>query len=204
MGMIQELSTNLQSFLLGIGFMGAVFSCLLIFVESILPCFPLAILIAVVFYTFGKFFGLVICWVFTCLGCLVSYKICRGRLRKVVVNKFIVRLSEKNQKKINSVMDYITSMSTSSLTVLMALPFTPAFVVNIAAGLAGVRKKKFYPALIIGKLFMVYFWGYVGASLLESIANPIILIKVVAMLIAAVVISKIATKVFKIEGEDNT
>ena len=202
MTVIQELSTNMQSFLLSIGVLGAIFSCALVFTESILPCFPLAMLIAVVFYTFGKFWGLIICWIFTCLGCLVSYKICRGKLRKWVINKFIVKLGPKNQRRINSIMDYITSLSTSSLTVLMALPFSPAFVINIAAGLANVRKKKFYPALIIGKLFMVYFWGYVGASLLESLTNPLIIIKVVFMLVAALVVSKIATKIFKFEGEE--
>lgn len=199
MAYIQELSTNLQTFLLSIGVLGAFLSCGIIVIESILPCMPICIFISIIFYTFGSFWGFVLCWLCTILGCVISYKICRSKLRGVVINKFIVKLSEKNQRRINNVIDYITSLSTTSLAVLMALPFTPAFVVNIAAGLANVRKKKFYTALIIGKAFMVYFWGYVGKSLLESMTNPLILIKVVGMLVGAYVLSKISAKIFNFD-----
>lgn len=199
MAFIQELSTNLQNYLLSIGLMGAFLSCGIIVVESILPIMPVAIFISILFYTFGSFFGFVMCYICTLAGCVLSYKVCRSKLRGFVINKFIVRLSEKNQRRINSVIDYITGLSTTSLAVLIALPFTPAFVINIAAGLANVRKKKFYTALIIGKAFMVYFWGYVGKSLLESMSNPLILIKVVAMLVGAYILSKISSKVFNFD-----
>ena len=199
MAFIQELSTNLQTYLLSIGIMGAFLSCGIIVAESILPCMPVAIFISILFYTFGSFFGFVMCWLCTILGCVISYKVCRSKLRGFVINKFIVRLSEKNQRRINNIIEYITGLSTTSLTVLMALPFTPAFVVNIAAGLANVRKKKFYTALIIGKAFMVYFWGYVGKSLLESMTNPLIIVKVVAMLVGAYVLSKISSKIFNFD-----
>ena len=199
MAFIQELSTNLQIYLLSIGVMGAFLSCGIIVWESILPFMPLCIFISIIFYTFGSFWGFVLCWLCACLGCVISYKVCRSKLRSFVINKFIVRLSDKNQRRINSVIDYITGLSTTSLAVLIALPFTPAFVVNIAAGLANVRKKKFYSALIIGKAFMVYFWGYVGKSLLESMTNLLILIKVIVMLVGAYVLSKISAKIFNFD-----
>ena len=59
--------------------------------------------------------------------------------------------------------------------------------------------KKFLPAIVLGKTFMVFFWGYIGTSLLESIKNPLILIKVLAMLLTAYIVSKIVNKKFKLD-----
>ena len=82
-------------------------------------------------------------------------------------------------------------MSLPSLTVLIAIPFTPAFIINIAAGISNMELKKFFKAIVIGKIFMVYFWGFIGVGLIESIKSPIILIKVILMTLIAFVISKI-------------
>ena len=79
------------------------------------------------------------------------------------------------------------------------MPFTPAFVVNIVAGLCKMDFKKYFIALVIGKISMVYFWGYVGKSLLESMTNPLILIKVVGMLVGAYVLSKVSAKIFNFD-----
>ena len=96
-------------------------------------------------------------------------------------------------------MDKIKNMSLASLTVLMAIPFTPAFIVNIAAGLANVGKKKFYIALLIGKAFMVYFWGYIGTSLIESVTNPITLLKVAIITLIAFIVAKISNRLLTFE-----
>ena len=59
--------------------------------------------------------------------------------------------------------------------------------------------KKFLGALLIGKAFLVYFWGFIGVSLIESIKNPEYLIRVLILLAIAYIISKIVSKKFKIE-----
>lgn len=199
MNILQVFSDNLQSFLLGLGFMGTILSCGLILVESIIPVLPLAIFIAIVFYTFGNLLGLIICWVFTITGCIISYKLCNGKLRRFVENKMIKKLKPKTQVSIEYWMDKIKNMSLASLAVLMAIPFTPAFIVNIAAGLANVSKKKFYIALLIGKAFMVYFWGYIGKSLIESLTDPYTLIKVVIITLIAFVVAKLSNKLLNVE-----
>ncbi|MBR6072823.1 MAG: TVP38/TMEM64 family protein [Bacilli bacterium] len=199
MNILQVFSDNLQSFLLGLGFMGTILSCGLILVESIVPVLPLAIFIAIVFYTFGNLLGLIICWVFTITGCIISYNLCNGKLRRFVENKMIKKLKPKTQVSIEYWMDKIKNMSLASLAVLMAIPFTPAFIVNIAAGLANVSKKKFYIALLIGKAFMVYFWGYIGKSLIESLTDPYTLIKVVIITLIAFVVAKLSNKLLNVE-----
>ena len=90
-------------------------------------------------------------------------------------------------------------MTFSNLVLLIAIPFTPAFAINIVAGISEMSIKKFLPAIVLGKTFMVFFWGYIGTSLLESIKNPLILIKVLAMLLTAYIVSKIVNKKFKLD-----
>ena len=91
-------------------------------------------------------------------------------------------------------MRYVDKMSVSSLAILVAIPFTPAFAVNIAAGLSNMSRKKYMISMMIGKVFMVYFWGYIGTTLIECLTHPEYLIKIVIMLILAFVISKIINK----------
>ena len=80
------------------------------------------------------------------------------------------------------------------LFLIMALPFTPAFAVNIGAGLSDIEPKKFFAALIVGKLPLVYFWGFIGKSLLESLTDPYTLAQIVVMLILAYLVSKLVNK----------
>ena len=81
----------------------------------------------------------------------------------------------------------------------MAIPFTPAFSINIGAGLSKMRFKKFFFALLISKLFIVYFWGFIGTTLLESITDITVLIKIGILLLIAFLLSKVILKKFNLE-----
>lgn len=96
-------------------------------------------------------------------------------------------------------MEYIDEISLSGLAILVAIPFTPAFAVNIAGGLSNISEKKFITGILIGKLFMVYFWGYIGTTLIECLTHPIYLIRIIIMLVLAFVISKIVNKHFNLD-----
>ena len=183
---VNEVLNNLDSwievFLSNLGICGALISCLLITVESILPVLPLCVFITLVFYAFGSFFGFFISWFFTLFGCFLSFTLIRSKFRNWFVNKF---LNKKEKGKLNKFMRYVDKMSVSSLAILVAIPFTPAFAVNIAAGLSNMSRKKYMISMMIGKVFMVYFWGYIGTTLIECLTNPEYLIKIVIMLILA-------------------
>jgi membrane protein DedA with SNARE-associated domain len=72
-------------------------------------------------------------------------------------------------------------------------------MVNIASGLSNMNHKKFITAIIIGKIFLVYFWGFVGTSLIESLKNPKILIELGLFMLLAFIISKLVNKKYKLE-----
>ena len=46
---------------------------------------------------------------------------------------------------------------------------------------------------------MVYFWGFVGTSIIESLKNPSGLIKVGIALLIAFIVSKIVNKKYHVE-----
>lgn len=195
MEMLKELDTIISNLLLNLGAFAPILASLLILVESILPVLPLAVFITINFYYFGVLPGFLISWVLTCVGCFISFKLCRTKLKK----HFDSMLDKKEHKKLKKFMQVLNGLKAEQIAIVVAIPFTPAFLVNIAAGLSNMDQKKFMTSIIIGKIFLVYFWGFIGTSLLESLKNPSILIKVGIMMVLAFILSKLVNKKFRLE-----
>lgn len=51
---------------------------------------------------------------------------------------------------------------------------------------------------MLGKISLVYFWGYVGVSLIEALKNPSKLIGVVILIVIVYIISYILSKNLKL------
>lgn len=62
-----------------------------------------------------------------------------------------------------------------------------------------MSKEKFITALLIGKVFTVIFWGYIGKSFIESLTDIGSIIFIVVALVVAYIISKIVSKKMNIE-----
>lgn len=174
---------------------GILFGMLLIMIESFIPVLPLSVFIALNTHTFGLLPGIVMSWVSTCIGCYISYLIFY-----YVSNNIIYKyVSKKVRNKIDKAIDKFQSISLANLTVIITLPFTPAFLINILAGVSGMSKKKYIVALLIGKIFMVSFWGYIGKSFVESMTDISSIIMMSIMIIIAYVLSKLIGKNANIE-----
>lgn len=187
---LNELINNLLNLL---GSWGALLGCVFILFESIIPMLPLSLFITLNFMTFGSIIGFIISWIFTVLGCLMSYYLFKSAVSEKRLSKF------KENNTLKKVINVIENMNFTSLVILIAIPFTPAFAVNIAAGICRVPKKKFLLALMLGKISLVYFWGFVGVGLIESLKNPSKLIGVVILIIIVYIISYILSKKLKIK-----
>lgn len=176
-----------------LGVYGPLLGSLFIILESIIPPLPLFVFITINFVAFGKVLGFIISWICTCIGCILSYYLVKKLFRNWVVNKI------KDVNLLTKCMNYVENLSLTQVTMILSIPFTPAFMVNIAAGLCNMNFKKFLTAILISKIFLVYFWGVVGTSLLESFHNPTSLITVVVMIVIAYILSIVIKKVFKID-----
>lgn len=187
---MKEFDIVLTNFLMSIGIWGYVLSCFLIIVESIIPILPLSAFITLLFFKFGLVIGFIISYIFTIIGCLISYNIFNSKIR-LVLEKYIVR---KNKTHLDKVIKNIKKVKFVNLCLVIALPFTPAFLVNIACGLANVSKKKYFISLLIGKIFLIIFWGLIGTSIITSLKNPLNLIYIGILLFLCFIVSRIVSK----------
>ncbi len=192
--MFDAIDTFIDTTLQGLGIWGPIVGCFFILIESMVPILPLFVFITLNFLAFGNVLGFIISWIFTCVGCFISFLLFRCK-----VQTWLYKRIKKEGLISEHTINMITNLKFEQLTTIIAIPFTPAFLVNIAAGLSKMSYKKFIGALLIGKIFLVYFWGFVGVSLIESIKNPIYLVRVGILLLLAYVCSKIVSKKFKIE-----
>lgn len=167
---------------------GPIIACLLIYLESLIPVLPLFVFITLIFISYGYVVGFLIAYILTCLGCITSFFLFRKLFKNYVDAKI------RNKEAINKLMKIVDNISFTNLVLLIAIPFTPAFLINIACGLSKISFKKFFFSLIIGKISLVVFWGFIGTSLLESLKNPKILVIILLMLFLAFLLSKYISK----------
>lgn len=193
--MLSDIGTYILNLIESLGMYGPLLGCFLILTESILPIMPISIFIALNFYAFGNLFGFLISYILTVAGCNLSFYLSR----RILKNRMDILSKKYEGNKILSLIKKISKMKLKDLTVLMAFPFTPAFVINIAAGISKMEFKKFLYSTIISKAIMVYFWGYIGVSFIESFTHPVNLIKIFVLLIIAYVLSSLVNKKFDLD-----
>lgn len=174
---------------------GPIIGFLLVFIECFIPELPLGVLVALNINAFGFLFGLIISWCATCLGCILCYLIFYK-----LSNKFIYKiLGQKTKNKIEQAINKFQNIKLSTLVLIITLPFTPSFLINILAGVSSMTKEKFIVAILIGKIFMLTFWGYIGKSLLESMTDIKAIIFIFIILTLAYIISKFISKKMHID-----
>jgi uncharacterized membrane protein YdjX (TVP38/TMEM64 family) len=172
---------------------GPIFGIFIIILESIVPVLPLGVFVALNIFAYGPFWGFVISWLSTIIGCLLSFYLFRKGFSRFLWLKI------DNKKSLVKAMNYISNVKLYNIVLLIALPFTPAFLINIIAGLSKISIKKYLLALLIGKLSIIYFWGYIGTNIFDSVSNPTILFKILLMLLVAYILSKLISKKIEVE-----
>ena len=193
MDFLNNLYNLIMNFISSSSIYGPLLACFLIVMESMIPVLPLFVFISIVFIAYGYVVGFIISYVLTIVGCILSFFLVRKVFTKRFDRKFRKRMN------IDKLMKKIDKMKLSTLSLIVAIPFTPAFLINICAALSKMKFKKYFCALVIGKISLVFFWGFIGTSLLESLKNPKILIVIVIMLTIAYVASRLVTKRLDLE-----
>ena len=174
---------------------GLFFGFFLVFIECFIPALPLSVFVALNVNAFGFFIGILISWIATSLGSFICYTLFKLFKKKIVV----LLPKRKYLNKINSGIEKFKTIRFTQLVLILTLPFTPSFLINILSGLSGMSKEKFVIAILIGKLFEIIFWGYIGKSLIDSLTDIKSLIYIFVTLIVSYIISKIVSKKMNIE-----
>ena len=177
---IVDISTNY------IADLGIVFGFFIVLIECFIPVLPLCVFITLNINAFGFFTGLLVSWLATCIGSYLCYLFFYF-LEKKYLNKY---LNKSTFSKINKAITRFNSITFSQLVLLIALPFTPSYLINIICGISHVNKDKYFFALLIGKVFSTSFWAYIGKSLIHSVTDIYSLIFIGVALVLAYVLSK--------------
>lgn len=192
MGTIEEIIEFSTNFISSGGWL---FGFLIVYLECLIPVLPLSVFIALNVNAFGMIPGVLISWIATCLGCFTCYFL--YIFLEVKLNKKF--LSRKTYSKVKSKVDKFKDISFPKLVLVITVPFTPSFLINLLAGFSRLDKKKFFTAILIGKIFTIIFWGYVGKTLIDSLTDITALIYVGISLVVAYIVSKVVVKFVDIE-----
>lgn len=174
---------------------GILLGIALIIIESFIPILPLGVIVALMTNAYGMIIGITISWIANCIGCYLVYA-----LFFFIAEKNIDKFLNKYKSKFAIDEKYnFKNISLANLTVIIALPFTPSFLINILSAVTKISRKKYIFALLIGKFFMISFWAYIGKSFIDSMSDIKTIITIIIMIILSYTISKIVSKKFKIE-----
>lgn len=167
----------------------------LVVLECFIPALPLSVFVALNVNAFGFFIGCIVSWIATCIGSFACYKFfyyIDSKLSEKIIRKKIIN-------RIKGKVDKFKKIKFTELVLIMTLPFTPSSLINILCGITNMNYKKFIFSLLIGKFFMIFFWGYIGKSFIESLVDLKSIIFILITLFLAYVISKIINKKLNIE-----
>ncbi len=175
--------------------LGLVGGFVLIVLESIIPILPVTVFVGLNVAVHGMLIGYIVSYAATVCGSMLSFIL----FRYVFRNLFYKIFKGKTKEKIEKLMTKISNIDYNVLVVIIAMPFTPAFAINIAAGLSNIKATKYLFSILVGKLAAVYAWCYIGDNFLDCLQNPKLIIKLVIIIVICYVISKIVEKIFKVE-----
>ena len=102
---IVELLEKVVEFIQGSGTLGVFISCGMMTIESILPFLPLGVFITITMLVLGKVWGFFVSWIFTVIGCCISYYIFKNGFGKkfdhLTENKELIKRYKKMFKDIS-------------------------------------------------------------------------------------------------------
>ena len=191
---MEVIINDIINFIYSLGLIGGIVSVLLIIVEAIFPVLPLIAFVIVNITIFGTLLGFILSSVATILGGIFVFMLSR----KVFKEKVFLYLDKHPKYKIvKSLSKGLNKISLSGLSLIIACPFTPSFVINIDSGLSNMNFKKYLASMIIGKFCMIYFIVFVGTNVKDVFHDPIAIVKIIVAFIGAYVLSLIANKITK-------
>ncbi|MBR2828087.1 MAG: TVP38/TMEM64 family protein [Bacilli bacterium] len=192
MGTIQNLIDTFTNLISNGGLFAGFF---IVFLECFIPALPLSVFVALNVNAFGFVVGVLLSWSATCLGGFLCYT-----LFYQLEDKLLERIFHKERAvKLRSKVEKFQKIPFSFFVVLITLPFTPSSLINILSGLSKMPRNKYIVSILIGKLFMILFWGYVGLKVLGDITDIKSLIFIGIGLVLSYVISRIVNKKMDIE-----
>lgn len=145
----------------------------LTFMKSFVPPLPTIAIVGLNAAVYGLWPGFLFSWIGLVAGCLTTFLLIRhiagGRMLK----------GWASRPKVAKAMAWVRRSGFSYVFLLSLFPVGPFVVINLAAGLAGMRLRSYLLALAAGKAVMVFAVSYIGSDLGRFTRHPAQLLYVV-------------------------
>lgn len=189
----ENIDELLNDFLMGLGYLGPLISSILIILEGTLAFLPLFVFVTINILVLGTVLGGIVSWICTVMGSYIAFTLFR-----LGFSNFVQKRAKKS-KTLKKFMQNIDKIKFSQLVFIISIPFAPSFFINVGAGLSHINKRKYLYALLIGKIGVVIFSGFLGINLVDCLTNPSSIIKVVVVLVAVYILSRYVNKKFSLD-----
>ncbi|SDJ43887.1 TVP38/TMEM64 family protein [Salimicrobium halophilum] len=140
---------------------------LLPLIEAFLPILPLLVFVVANAVVYGLFEGFLYSWIGATTGAVLVFLL----IRKLGRQRFFLFLRKHRQVK--RVMVWLEEHGFGPLFLLMCFPFSPSAIINVVAGLSGVKTRDFLLAAVLGKSVMIFSITFVGDSITSFTSNPV-------------------------------
>ncbi|AIQ26507.1 TVP38/TMEM64 family protein [Paenibacillus sp. FSL E2-8871] len=138
----------------------------LTFLKSFIPPLPTIAIVGLNGAVYGLWLGFLYSWIGLVAGCVTTFWI----IRKVASHRYLRKWAER--PKVAKSMTWVRQSGFSYVFLLSIFPVGPFVVINMAAGLAGMRFRSYLLALTVGKAIMVFAVSYIGNDLERFIRQP--------------------------------
>lgn len=172
------------NFVEGFKDLGPLAPILLAFLESIIPALPLIVIVSFNVTAHGPIWGFIYSWLGSFLGSTFMFLFYRKGFQKLFQNW------SKDKKNLSKIAEYVDKHSLHILFILVSLPFTPSFLVNLVYGLSNINERFFIQTIFFAKALMIGYLSVFGHSLTQITENPLYLTASVIGLIILYFVSK--------------
>ncbi|AIQ21027.1 TVP38/TMEM64 family protein [Paenibacillus sp. FSL L8-0470] len=138
----------------------------LTFMKSFVPPLPTIAIVGLNGAVYGLWLGFLYSWIGLVAGCVTTFMI----IRKIASHRYLRKWAQR--PKVARSMTWVRQSGFSYVFLLSIFPVGPFVVINMAAGLAGMRLRSYLLALCAGKAIMVFAVSYIGNDLDRFIRNP--------------------------------
>ncbi|AIQ14955.1 TVP38/TMEM64 family protein [Paenibacillus durus] len=163
---------NLRSMLERYRSLGPFPGIVLTFMKSFVPPLPTLLIVGLNAAVYGLWLGFLYSWVGLVAGCLATFLM----IRKIGSQRFLRKWAQR--PKVARAMEWVRRRGFSYVFLLSLFPVGPFVIINVAAGLAGMRLRSYLLALAAGKAVMVFAVSYIGNDAGRFIRNPVEMIYV--------------------------
>lgn len=164
--------------------LGPLISILIPFLKSFIPPMPTIVVLGVNAAVYGLWLGFLYSYIGIITGSLVAFLI----IRKLSEHHLLQRIV--NKPRIERTRNWIKEHGFTYVFLLSLFPVGPFTMLNIAAGLSGIRFRSFLIAILFGRGLMVFAVSFIGADLALYWEKPWYIALVVLFIVVCLIISR--------------